>query len=287
MKNSCIVLIAATCCVASGFGQDPAAKRNAPLTTEAIIELTQAGLPDDIIIQKIRTAAQAIDVSTDDLIALKKAGVPNSVIRALLVGPAPKPEAPSPGFSFSANTDPNDPLSPHDPGIYMMVPARDGERSRLVLIERAGRGREKNANIFVSAMTYGIVRSKTVAEIAGPRAPLRTSEPRPEFYLYFPPVGNLGAANSITSPSQFTLLRLEEKKDHREMTVLKFGITGMSSGNDARMTIQFDAGKIRPYAYRVTPDVNLAPGEYAFVAGSGEDGAESFSLVVFDFGVEK
>jgi hypothetical protein len=244
--------------------------------------MTRSGLPEDIIIAKIRTEPKPLQVSTDDLIALKKAGVADSVIRAMLLGPAAKADAPVPGFSYSAPQDPNDPLAPHDPGIYMMFPAR--ERARLVLIERAGPGRRKAGNLFASAMTYGVVKTKMVAEIAGPHAPLRTTDPKPEFYLYFPPVGNLGAADSISSPEQFTLLALDDKKDHRETTILRSGITGSSFGSDEKMTVRFSVEKIRPYAYRVDPDVELKPGEYAFVAATG---VASSGVAVFDFGVDR
>ncbi len=279
MRKSWIRFIATGCFVTSAFCQSPAATKNATLTTTAIIEMTRSGLPEDIIIAKIRTEPKRLEVTTDDLIALKQAGVADSVIRAMLLGPSAKADAPAPGFSYSAPQDPNDPLAPHDPGIYMMFPARDGERARLVLVERAGPDRRKTGNIFASAITYGIVKMKTVAEISGPHAPLRTTDAKPEFYMYFPPVGNLGAGNNVTSPEQFTLLALDDKKDHREMTVLKSGFTGASFGNDEKMTVRFNAEKIRPYAYRVAPDVELKPGEYAFVAAPG-------SVMVFDFGVD-
>jgi hypothetical protein len=53
------------------------------------------------------------------------------------------------------------------------------------------------------------------------------------------------------------------------------------------MTVRFNAEKIRSYAYRVAPDVELRPGEYAFVAGTGVGGAAaSGAVVVFDFGID-
>jgi len=61
------------------------------------------------------------------------------------------------------------------------------------------------------------------------------------------------------------------------MTVLRSGITGASFGSDEKMTVRSSVEQIRPYVYRVTPDVELKPGEYAFVA---------YTLVVFDFGVD-
>ena len=49
---------------------------------------------------------------------------------------------------------------------------------------------------------------------------------------HFPPTGSLGAADTISSPSQFALISLEVKKDHRETSVLKVGFGSASSGTD-------------------------------------------------------
>jgi hypothetical protein len=105
--------------------------------------------------------------------------------------------------------------------------------------------------------------------------------------MYFPPTGNLGAADTISSPTQFTLLLLEDHKDHRETTVAKAGLGSASAGNDEKKTIVFTTQKMRSYAYKVTPGSNLKPGEYAFIAATGSAGAAgASSVVVFDFGVD-
>jgi len=103
------------------------------------------------------------------------------------------------------------------------------------------------------------------AQIPGPRANLRTAEVNPVFYMYFPATVNLGAGDAITNPSQFSLLSLEEMKDRRETAVAKMGLGNTSEGNDDKRTRRLNTEKIRPYAYMVTPDVSLKPGEYAFV----------------------
>jgi hypothetical protein len=168
----------------------------------------------------------------------------------------------------------------------MMVSQRDGPK-KMVLIERAGSGREKTANVWGAAFSYGISKAKIKAEIPGPRAAVRSTEEKPEFYMYFPPTGNLGAADTISSPSQFSLLRLEDKKDRRETTVAKRGFASASAGNDNKRTARFNADKIRPYAYKVKPAEGLKAGEYAFVAATGMGGAASATaVVVFDFGVD-
>ena len=262
--------------------------QDAPLTQETIIQMSRVGLPDDVIVSKVRSEARPPKISADDLIALKSAGVSDAVLRAL-VSPAPAsdPPATSPAMSLTvAIPDTNDPMAPHDAGIYMLRHTEDGRR-KLVLMERAGAGNEKTANIWAYVLSYGIAKIKTKAQIPGPHAALRTGETNPVFYMYFPATGNLGAGDAISSPSQFSLLLLEEVKDHRETAVASYGMGGASTGNDDKMTVKLNTEKIRPYSYMVTPAVNLKPGEYAFVAASGVGGSGSTgSVMIFDFGVD-
>jgi hypothetical protein len=266
----------------------PSHGQNTPLTKEQVIQMSKAGVADDVIVARIKAEPSPVNLNTDDLIALKSAGVSDAVVRAL-VAPAPKadPSAPSPTPAAApAVTDPNDPRAPHDPGIYLLALGHDGGK-KMILIERAGSGHEKTANVWGHAFSYGISKAKIKAEIPGPRAAVRATVSTPEFYMYFPPTGNLGAADMISSPSQFSLLWLEAKKDHRETTVEKVGFASASAGTDEKRVFKINSDKIRPYVYRVVPDQGLRAGEYAFIAATGMGGtAAATSVVVFDFGVD-
>ena len=202
-------------------------------------------------------------------------------------GTAPAPTAGVPAAAPAPPpVDLNDPSAPHDPGVYLMVDTHDG-KGKMILIERAGSGRQKTANVWGAAFSYGISKMKIKAEIPGPRASVRTDDKSPVFYMYFPPTGNLGAADTISSPTQFALLSLEDKKDHRETTVAKAGLGSASTGNDDKRTIQFTSSKMRPYAYRVSTVGSLKAGEYAFIASTGSaSAAGAGSVVVFDFGID-
>ncbi|MGA3027533.1 MAG: hypothetical protein ABSF98_22460 [Bryobacteraceae bacterium] len=264
------------------------------LDDRAVMEMAAAGLPDEIIIAKIRSSKTDFDLSTPALARLTQAKVSSAVMKAMIelkpsaaapaAGPAPA-AAPTAGLAPAA-ADINDPMAPHDPGVYLAVVDRDGVKT-MTLLERAGAGHEKTANIWGHAFSYGISKAKVKAELPGQRATTRSPIARPEFYMYFPPTGSLGAADTISSPSQFTLISLEVKKDHRETAVLKVGFANASSGTDEKRTFKFNAEKIRPYAYKITPDASLKSGEYAFIAGTAMAGtASSGSAVIFDFGVD-
>lgn len=58
------------------------------VTNASIIEMTQAGLPSDIILKKIGSSKRAFDISTQGLVALKKAGVDDSVIAYIMEEPS-------------------------------------------------------------------------------------------------------------------------------------------------------------------------------------------------------
>ena len=82
-------------------GQAPPAP--APRPYEDVIRLHAAGLSDDFIVRKIGRDGVAYALTTDDIIACKKAGVPESVIEAMLktspkpaAAPAPAPAVPAP-----------------------------------------------------------------------------------------------------------------------------------------------------------------------------------------------
>jgi len=87
------------------YGQDAA------LTKDTIIQMAKAGLPEDVIVSKIKTEANLPKFSADDLISLKSAGVSDGVIRTL-VSPSPKSDSPAAsGTSSAALANANDPIA--------------------------------------------------------------------------------------------------------------------------------------------------------------------------------
>jgi hypothetical protein len=64
------------------------------LTVDGVIAMLNAGLSDDLVIAKIQKSNQAFDLSTDDMIRLKKAKASDAVIKAMM-NSAPAPAAAS------------------------------------------------------------------------------------------------------------------------------------------------------------------------------------------------
>jgi len=160
------------------------------ITVESVIAMAQAGISDDIIIARLRKEGKEFDLSTEDLIRLKKANVgdgilmvmmdPKAEIKPAVVSPTAQPTVapiviqtpvipglptvnpsgatPTPGAVSSG--DPNDPMTPHDSGIYLYTKDRDGQ-AQMILLERAAYQGSKTGGMFTSALTYGIKKEKS------------------------------------------------------------------------------------------------------------------------------
>jgi hypothetical protein len=141
------------------------------------------------------------------------------------------------------------------------------------------------------AFSYGIAKAKLKAEIPGPHAPTRTKDMRPVFYMYFPEMsslGSFGGTDMISSPNQFSLLALEEKKERRETQIAKMGFASQSAGADEKRQIMFSSERIHSGMYKVIPKEDLKSGEYAFImATQGAGRATGTTVVIYDFGVDR
>ena len=261
------------------------------MNNDAVIKMIKAGLSDDLIVTTIKNSPGTYDTSVNGLIALKQAGVSDKVVAAMVAKANAPAEAPAaaPTAATSTSKDPNDPNSPHDPGVYIMTAGSDG-KPQMVFIDRAGAASAHTSNLLGAAFSYGISKAKIKAEIPGAHAPVRTKNLHPTFYMYFPSadiIGGFGGNSVITSPSQFSLLCLDIKKDHRETEIAKMGFASAQAGVDDKKAVQFATDRIRNGVYKITPNTDLHDGEYAFIAASGTAGtATAQTVVIYDFGVD-
>src|SRR6267143_1438532 len=54
------------------------------LTNDSVIQMVKAGLPEAVVIGKIKSTATKFDLKTDSLVGLKKAGVSDKVLEAMV-----------------------------------------------------------------------------------------------------------------------------------------------------------------------------------------------------------
>jgi len=268
------------------FFASPAAAET--LNNASVIELVHAGLGNDAIIAKIKTSDGKYDLNTDDLIALKNAGVSSDVIAAMISGPV-KLEPVSQPMSL---TDIN-PMTPHPSGVYLI----DASANRLSRIDPTVSNQAKTGGIFGYALTMGIASMSVKVAITGQTARVATPTSVPTFYFFFdasnPTTANIssswaaGSAQTVSSPSEFTLIKLSEKQGRREARVGSLNIGGAKTGVMDQDRIPFDYQMVREGVYKVTPKQSLKAGQYGFIyalAGGGTGGA--MTARIFDFGVQ-
>jgi hypothetical protein len=244
------------------------------LSIEEVVKLHDAGFAEDVIITKIRKNAKAFNLSTDELVDLRKAGISDTVVRFLLDPSqpySPPPAAPPPSGPPATGPTPsprqyppdkNSAQIPAEPGLYWIVddkPARI--EPRLLLLSEAKGGFGK------------VLKGKGVAYLAGPAAASRTKEQRPIFYLR-PPEGK--------GVEEFVLAQLVRKSDRRDLELVS---SGKKQELNADAIRQFDSLEVGPRLFRLTPS-KLAAGEYVFFQiGTGEPDKGTAGKG-FDFGID-
>lgn len=219
------------------------------LTNESILTMVRAGLPEGVIVAKIRSSQTRFDLSTDALIKLKQAGVPDRALETMASQGAPpgspavatQPPAPAP-FSIPAA----------GVGIYHM------DAGKLVEL-RQRRGKLE--------ATAGPSFRKVELVIPSRRAEFRISDRQPVFLATYFPAGT-------------ELARLRPGgKDDRNLKMMKqtgpFGAT-LSTGIDEDAIVRVTVERDSQGRFLIRPSAPLAPGEYGFV----------FSMMIWDFGID-
>jgi hypothetical protein len=268
------------------------------LTNEKVITMVKAGLFSGIIVNKIRSSKTNFNTSTDELVRLQQSRVPAEIINAMVEATTTASTITSrTGAGDASKGDPNDPASAHEAGIYLF---ESKDRQRLVTqLEPSISTQSKSGGFFKSAMTYGIAKIKSKAVIANNSARLQLNSVRPVFYFYFE-VKNAGLSNSgnaysgsSTSPNEFVLVKMDQKKNARELIVGQANLFGAESGTLDKYSRPFDYEKLAPGVYKVTPRSDLDDGEYGFfyggstpIAAYGYFGA-GISPKIFDFGIRR
>ncbi len=261
----------AACCfllltVASAGAAPPTQK---PLTNEDILSMVQAGLPQEVVIEKIKSSKTAFDTSTEALVALKKAGVSGDVIR-IMVNPAAELK-PAPGVAtLGANPSAPAPcqvppggqapwLSGASPAMWMVDPDK-GDRSEV--------NYERGTITHVGFAGFG-TRLLVLHPIkAGLRVPSRT-----QF---------LSCINPTDAP--LVHFSLDPGSDERNTSVGRTTPFNMSFNISQEDLVPYKFEKTPDGYFKITPDAQLKAGEYGFVP-QGSIGFFSAGERVYTFGV--
>ena len=221
---------------------------------DTILRMVKAGLDDKIILQTINLQPGHYDVTPDDLIALKSAGVSQQVIAAM--------QAHGTGLDIRTHHTPTGEITPQsfgldDPGVYYKD--KQGEWIPLK-IERLT---IKSGGTVKSLLTHGIISRDMNGHIDGAKSPLVL--PTGIEILIYAPVG--------TEATEYDFLRFREHSDNREFRTLTGGVFHSESGAD-RDEIEFTPKKIAPQLYTFTVPIDIEKGEYGVLppASAGMQG---------------
>ena len=161
------------------------------------------------------------------------------------------------------------PMTPHPSGLYLI----DESANRLARIDPTVSNQAKTGGIFGYAMTMGIASMSVKVAITGKSARVVSRSAAPSFYFFFdasnPATANIasswsaGSAQTVSSPSEFTLIKLMEKSGRREARVGSMNIGGAKTGVMDSDRIAFDYQMVREGVYKVTPSNRCGPGSTA------------------------
>ncbi len=187
--------------------------------------------------------------------------------------------------------DSPDPAVPHPPGVYLLTGA--GAEAKMRRIDPTVSNQAKTGGIFGYALTGGLASASIKVVIQNANASA-TSSGAPRFYFYFDQAIGGGGSSAwasgmntvVTSPAEFTLVRLMRKDGRREARVGSMNIGGSKTGVMDKDRLPFTHQMLRPGVYQVDVGQTLPPGEYGFIfslAGGGTGGA--MTARIFDFRV--
>lgn len=225
------------------------------MTNQDVVKLVTAGFTDELIVAVIGGAAKtAFDLSPGGLVVLKKAGVSEAVIGAMLRWvAAPRAQesaaartAPASGEPAGRPGEPSSDIVPPEVGLYVRVAGELVEIRPEIVNWRTG-------GMLKRMATAGLAGGHVNGWIATPRSPNRVTLPV-EIIIYAP---------EGTSVSEYQLLRFDEKSSRREFRMMSTSMVGARSGADVNL-IEFGSERVAARTYLIRLE-NLPHGEYGFL----------------------
>lgn len=214
------------------------------VTTADILELSRAGLGDDVIIGKIKSSRCECDTSIDGIKQLKQAGVSDRVIVVLLESKAkatPTPVAQPAAYQPQPASEPV-PGLPSESGAYY----RKGDS--WIPLQQAPS--ETKATGFVSVKVKRVYR--------GREAPVQIQECEPKFFIRT--YGYTGIER------EWLIVRLKQKEKERELQVARASMFSVGTGYPETDTVKLRVNRVASDIYEVVPEKHLTTGEYVLVA---------------------
>jgi hypothetical protein len=220
------------------------------LTNTDIVKMQSAGLSESIILSTVNTQPAAYDTSTDGLLALKKAGVSDAVVAAMISRNAVmKSGVANPSGTNLPSAAPSGPPPGVDEvGVYY----QDKNKAwHLIPSEIVN---TKSGGVLKSIATDGIVKGDTNGHIKGAESPTKLTTGS-NILIFMP---------ETYSANDYILVKLHRNSNNREFRAVTGGVFH-SSGGATKDTIPFGSQKMAPHVYELTFGAPLSPGEYGII----------------------
>jgi hypothetical protein len=258
-----VVVMALSLPVATSLAQEV-------LTNDSVVQMIKAGLPESVVIAKIRSTPTKFDLRTESLVSLKKSGVSDKVLEAMMAPGSPAAAAPAPAPPVAGAQAA---VAPPSAGAPASGTLRDRDAIYQLIEDKYVELFPTSANLETNVAFFS---SKSEVVLEGRKAKYRTGDKQPVFL-------------STYGPTDAPLVRLKpgDSNDDRNLKIssgafMPFGGTqkmGVRNEDKIATNVERDARGF----YRVTPAAPLPPGEYGFILASGFGAGVGR---IFDFGVD-
>lgn len=255
--------------------QEPARLTSGPLAIEDVIQMSRAGVSDELIIARVKRNAKAFDFNTAEIVELRKSGVSESVIKYLVDPSLPySPPAPVAGAAPAAAPAipalPSDPLLskiPPELGIYFSPEEYTFQPLDLKTLVPTKQPGGKFSSI------PGL-KGHIIGAVIGPNSKLRVKAS--DGATFYARLGDKGSVDDLT------LLRLDLSDKRRQ---LDFGTKAGKATFRVQSILQFDSKQVAPGLFRLSVAAKNTGEFLFFILGSGDEKKGTLGKG-YDFGVD-
>lgn len=267
------------------------------MRNQDVIDLYNGKVPRDVITKKIQYSDCDFSTTTEAMINLKVAKVPEQLVKVMMEPKRAAKQSSNPNLiAGTLPPHPDNLPTPnkaqfHEPGIYYEEFSK--KPLRYEQLEPTTTNNTKKGSVGETAansVTYGMVGTKQKVGLTNPSANFVIEDNRPVFYMVLG--GNTrknmdDAAESIfggvASPNDFVLLRVKASNRGREFVIGRESSytseTGFGEG-----AVPFRFKKISNTLYKLYFEQDISAAEYAFFYNKGSEFTSSIKL--FDFSLK-
>ncbi|MFN4144983.1 MAG: hypothetical protein ACK4GN_04100 [Runella sp.] len=267
------------------------------MRNQDVIDMHANGVSRDLITKKIQYSDTDFSTTTEALIELKNAKVPEQLVKVMLIPKRATQQSGNP--NLVAGTLPPHPDMPiasrarfREPGIYYEEYKKGA--AAYEQLEPTTTNQTKSGGLgeaVANSATYGLSGTSQRVGLANPSANFVIEDNKPVFYMVFSgrTRKNMNEVaesifDGVASPNDFTLMRVKPTNRGREFVIGRNTSVSSSSGF-SEGTVPFRFKKISDQLYKVYFDQDISAGEYAFFYNKGSEFGSSLKL--YDFSLRK